>query len=218
MKKIQTLLSSLCLNAALLAFGLLLPHTSHAISFSIADMGDGTTRWEITEADYIKTMDIYSPEGLLGAQILLPKNAFNFDYSSHFSISFDSPIGRITNLTTTDYVLLNRIAYYPHLDELHLTGSVLDRSLGDQIKITDFTAGIVPIERSVFTSPTANIAYSQVGAFYGDNSVHFNFTTVPEPSTYALIAGLFILGCVILKQIRNRRTNNINHIENHIDT
>jgi len=168
-------------------------HSSQAaISFEITELLDGTTNWELLGSDTTFTVSSFNPTGLQGEQVILPKGAFDFDYSANFTINFDAPIGRVTNLTTGAFVSLNRIRYTTSQNQLQLTGGLLDRSVGDQLQITNFASSNISIQFDDVNA-TVPTGYFQAGAWHNDSQIDITPTSVPEPSSFALLGSVAAL-------------------------
>jgi hypothetical protein len=190
------------LTIVLATAGLLAAHlasTARAnITFQITDLGGGNTQWQLLESDTTYTVGPLDQTGGYGEQIILPQNAFAFDYSQPFTLAFSSPIGVIEDLTTGQSVPLDHIYFFTQLDELMLYGGVMNHPLGDRFQITDFSASDIAIPFSDLTGPTGSTQnlYSTPGAWHNDAAIDIIPVHIPEPSSLAffvfVVAGLLL--------------------------
>ena len=184
----------------------LAPVARAAISFNITNTSAGNSQWQLIGSDTTFTVGTFNPTGNYGEQILLPKVAFAFDYSQDFFISFNSSIGSITDLTSGQSVPLNQIFYSKHLDELQITGGVMNHSLGDQFQITNFATSSIAVPFSDLTA-TNSTGYSQPGAWHDDSQINITPISAPEPSSVVLlgISIAFLWFCRNRRPVRNPR-------------
>ena len=159
--------------AGLLAAHLATTANGQTIYFKVADLGGGKTQWRLVSADTNYTVGTFDATGNFGEQIILPKGAFTFNYSSNFTFAFSSPIGVIKNLTSGESVSLNQISYYLNLDSLQLVGGVMSHSLGDKFAITNFSISdiAIPFSRLTGTNLNSGYTYSAPGAWHNTSGI-----------------------------------------------
>jgi hypothetical protein len=191
------------LTIVLATVGLLAAHlasTARAnITFQITDLGGGNTQWQLLESDTTYTVGLLDQTGGYGEQIILPQNAFAFDYSQPFTFAFSSPIGVVEDLTTGQSVPLDHIYFFTHLDELMLYGGVMNHPLGDRFQITDFSVSDIAIPFSDLTGPPGQNLYSTPGAWHHESGIDILPVPIPEPSSLAFF-GLGIAGLLLQRK------------------
>ena len=178
------------------------------ISLQITDLLDGTTRWELLGSDTTYTVGSSSLLGNYGEAIILPKTAFDFDYSQTFAVSFTNPIGRVSNLTDGTSTALFRIVYNKSLDRLAISAGLMAHALGDQFQITDFSSSTMAVPMSTVTTKGMAVYY-QAGAWHNETGIEILPATVPEPAVW-MLAGPGMLAALFRGFRPSKRRNNAN--------
>ena len=184
----------LCLASYLLFSGA----SNASILLTITELSDGKTKWQMTTSETPYVVGQFSPTGNYFEEIVLPKNAFDFDYSAPFAIGFDAPIGRIRNVTTGMTIDLTGIRY-SSIGGLRFDGGLMSHAFGNSFEIVDLPA----INVDVLFSDVLTIndtTYSVNGAWHQVGQVSVSVVAIPEP-TVPLLA---VLGCVFYGCCRRR--------------
>lgn len=173
-----------------------------SILLTITELSDGKTKWQMTTSETPYVVKQFEPTGNYFEEIVLPQNAFAFDYSAPFAISFPAPIGRIRNVTTGATIDLTGIRY-SSVGGLRFDGGLMSHALGNSFEIVDLPAINVNVLFSdvLTTMPTAYAVYG-AGAWHQVGQVEITPVPIPEPS--APLMALF--GSLIFCGFLRRRT------------
>lgn len=167
-----------------------------SILLTITELSDGKTKWQMTTSETPYVVGQFSPTGNYFEEIVLPQNAFDFDYSAPFAISFPAPIGRIRNVTTGATIDLTGIRY-SSVGGLRFDGGLMSHALGNSFEIVDLPAINVNVLFSDVLT-TGSTAYSVNGAWHQVGQVEVTAVPIPEPAAplMALFGGLIFCGFI----------------------
>ena len=170
-----------------------------SILLTITELANGKTKWQMTTSETPFVVGQFSPTGNYFENIILPQNAFDFDYSAPFSITFPAPIGQIRNVTTGATIDLTGIGY-SNVGGLRFEGGLMSHALGNSFEIVDLPSISLDVPFSDILT-TGSTAYSVNGAWHQVGQVEV--TVVPIPETSAPLMAVF--GSLILCGFRRRR-------------
>ena len=171
-----------------------------SIVLNISELSNGKTKWQMTTSETPYIVGQFSQTGNYFEEILLPKNAFSFDYSAPFAISFPAPIGQIRNITTGDTINLTGLRY-SSVGGLRFDGGLMSHATGNSFEIIDLPAINVDVLFSNVLT-TGSTTYSVNGAWHQVGQVEVAAMPIPEPA----VPLLTVFSCIIFGFRRRTRS------------